>query len=177
MDPIIAYKVWGKMPKDKKLTSKIKRIGARFIMFHGDNYILREIHFEICGNHIGGRTLALKALRVGYYWLTMVVNAKEMVKKCEQVPEICFSNTPPFVIHSMGLDILWPFPEGLYQKKWIIIIIDYFSQWIEVVAISNITEHRPYRRLKYTANSRPTRKDHTNSTRMSNRQTTSFTAR
>ena len=29
--------------------------------------ILEEIHEGICGNHIGGKALALKALRAGFY--------------------------------------------------------------------------------------------------------------
>ena len=31
------------------------------------NYIIREIHEGICGNHAGGQALAHKALRQGYY--------------------------------------------------------------------------------------------------------------
>lgn len=35
------------------------------------NYVLREIHEEICGNHSGARTLAFKVLRQRYLWPTM----------------------------------------------------------------------------------------------------------
>lgn len=44
------------------------------------NYILREIH-GVCGNHMGGRALAYKALRQGYYWLTMRKDAAELVRR------------------------------------------------------------------------------------------------
>lgn len=37
---------------------------------------LREIHEEVCGNHIDSRTLAHKALREGYYWPTMEKDPK-----------------------------------------------------------------------------------------------------
>lgn len=33
--------------------------------------ILREIHDRVCGNHIGSRSLAQKALHQGYNWPTM----------------------------------------------------------------------------------------------------------
>ncbi|XP_021762690.1 uncharacterized protein LOC110727439 [Chenopodium quinoa] len=84
MDPILAYKLQGELPEDRNLATKLKRIGSRFIVYNGEllkksfstpllkylgptdaDYILREIHFGICGNHIGGRTLAHKALRAG----------------------------------------------------------------------------------------------------------------
>ncbi|KAK4383692.1 hypothetical protein Sango_2752800 [Sesamum angolense] len=45
------------------------------------NYVLREIHEEICGNHLGGRDLAGKVVKQGYFWLTMLQNAQEMEEK------------------------------------------------------------------------------------------------
>ncbi|XP_021774601.1 uncharacterized protein LOC110738498 [Chenopodium quinoa] len=84
IDPILAYKLRGEVPEDRNLDSKIKRIRSRIIIFREElpkksfsapllkfmgptdaDYILREIHLGICGNHIGGRALALKALRAG----------------------------------------------------------------------------------------------------------------
>ena len=46
--------------------------------------ILEEIHEGICGNHIGGKALALKALRVGFYWPNMLADAQKYVKKCDK---------------------------------------------------------------------------------------------
>ena len=47
-------------------------------------YILEEIHEGICGGHVGPRSLVSKAIRTGYVWLTMQVDALELVKKCEK---------------------------------------------------------------------------------------------
>ena len=47
------------------------------------DYVLREIHEGICGSHLGARTIARKALRQGYYWLTMHEDALELVKRCD----------------------------------------------------------------------------------------------
>ncbi|CAL9129928.1 unnamed protein product, partial [Musa textilis] len=33
--------------------------------------ILAEVHAGTCGEHMGGRTLAFKVLRQGYYWPTL----------------------------------------------------------------------------------------------------------
>ena len=51
------------------------------------NYILRELHEGVCGNHIGARTLAGKTLRQGYYWPTMLKDATELVRKCKACQE------------------------------------------------------------------------------------------
>ena len=51
------------------------------------NYILREVHEGVCGNHIGARTLAGKTLRQGYYWTTMLKDATELVRKCKTCQE------------------------------------------------------------------------------------------
>ena len=47
-------------------------------------YILEEIHQGICGDHTGPRLLVNKAIRTGYFWLTMQVDAVELVKKCDR---------------------------------------------------------------------------------------------
>ena len=42
--------------------------------------ILKEIHEGACGNHAGGRSLAHKALRLGYYWPTMEQDAADYAR-------------------------------------------------------------------------------------------------
>ena len=86
MDPIWDYLVYGTLPSDPKGASKLRARLARFTVHLGTlykrgfsapilkcvgkedaNYILREVHEGICGNHIGARTLAGKTMRQGYY--------------------------------------------------------------------------------------------------------------
>ena len=45
------------------------------------NYVLKDVHEGICGNHIGARALAGKTLRQGCYWPTMLKDAMELVRK------------------------------------------------------------------------------------------------
>jgi len=33
-------------------------------------YVMREVHEGICGNHSGARSLVHKLIKVGYYWPT-----------------------------------------------------------------------------------------------------------
>ena len=106
MDPIWDYLVDGKLSSDPKKASKLRARSARFTVHQGTlykrgfsapilkcvgkedaNYILREVHEGICGNHIGARTLAGKTLRQGYYWPTMLKDATELVKKSKACQE------------------------------------------------------------------------------------------
>ena len=48
------------------------------------NYVLREIHKGVCGNHLRGRALAQKALRQGFFWPTMRKDATNLVQKCDK---------------------------------------------------------------------------------------------
>ena len=45
------------------------------------NYVLKEVHEGVCGNHIGARALVGKVLRQGYYWPTILKDATDLVKK------------------------------------------------------------------------------------------------
>ena len=84
MDPIWNYLVDGTLPSDPKEASKLSARSARFTIHQGTlykrgystpilkcigkedaNYILREVHEGICGNHIGARTLTVKTFETG----------------------------------------------------------------------------------------------------------------
>ena len=100
MDPIWDYIIDRRLPDDPKEAAKIRTKSARFTSHKGSlykrgfftpilkcikgkdtEYVLREVHEGICGNHIGARALAGKVLRQGYYWLTILKDATDLVKK------------------------------------------------------------------------------------------------
>ena len=106
MDPIWDYLVEGLLPNDPKEASKLRTRSIRFTIHRGalykrgfftlvlkcidrgdTDYVLREVHEGVCGNHIGARALAGKVLRQGYYWPTMLRDATELVKKCKVCQE------------------------------------------------------------------------------------------
>ena len=101
MDPIWDYINDGTLLDDLKEASKIRVRSSRFTNHKGSlykrgfftpflkciagediEYVLREVHEGICGNHIGARTLAGNVLRQGYYWPTMLKDATNLVKRC-----------------------------------------------------------------------------------------------
>ena len=102
MDPIWDYIINGGLPDDPKEASKIRIRSARFTNHKGSlykrgfftpvlkciagkdvDYVLREVHEGVCGNHIGARALAGKVLRQGYYWPTILRDATDLVRRCK----------------------------------------------------------------------------------------------
>ncbi|XP_059664260.1 uncharacterized protein LOC132310035 [Cornus florida] len=110
-DPIIRYIKGGVLPTDRAEARKVKMRAARYTLIKGVlykrsfsipylrcvsseevDYILREIHLGVCGNHVGGRSFANKAIRLGYYWPTMQKDALDFVKKYDKCQR--FANIP-----------------------------------------------------------------------------------
>nr|XP_043638079.1 uncharacterized protein LOC122609083 [Erigeron canadensis] len=70
-----------------------------------------------CGIHAGPRSVATKIMRLGYYWPSMNKDAKEEIEKC-------------------------PFPVGVGNVKFLIVVVDYFSKWVEAKPLATITGQR-----------------------------------
>ncbi|XP_020699658.2 uncharacterized protein LOC110111927 [Dendrobium catenatum] len=114
------------------------------------NYALREVHSGICGEHLGGRALAQKIQRQGFYWPTMKQDALELVQKCNScqvhanlthLPAIEISTLQsPWPFAQWGIDILGPFSIATGQRKFIILAVDYFTKWVEAEPLAKITE-------------------------------------
>ena len=168
MDPIWDYLVKGLLPNDQKEASKLRTRSARFTIHRGalhkqgfftpvlkfiawgdTDYVLREVHEGVCGNHIEARALVGKILRQGYYWSTMLRDAIELVKKCKvfqehakisHLPsESLTSITSPCPFQQWGPDILGPMPTGKGQCKFVFVVVDYFTKWAEAEPLAIIT--------------------------------------
>ena len=114
------------------------------------DYMMKEVHEGICGNHSGARSLVHKLVRVGFYWPTMLKDAQAYVKtydKCQrfsnlirQPSEELTLMTAPWPFAQWGLDIIGPFPTAVRQLKFLVVGIDYFTKWVEAEALAIITE-------------------------------------
>ncbi|XP_057443790.1 uncharacterized protein LOC130735939 [Lotus japonicus] len=134
-------------PKDDDLNTKKKRKEVSFYTLVGDDLyrrgimspmlkcvdmrdaqgIMVEVHEGVCSSHIGGRSLAVKVLRAGFYWPTMKKDCLEYVKKCEKCqvfsdlhkasPEELTTMMAPWPFAMWGTDILGPFPVAKAQMK------------------------------------------------------------
>nr|XP_025670582.1 uncharacterized protein LOC112770442 [Arachis hypogaea] len=139
LDPITNFLEHGKLPDDEKTTKTLRREAAKYAIIQGQlfrkglsqpllkclhpdqtDYVLREVHEGCCGHHIGGKALARKLIRAGYYWPSMMKDSREFVRKCVKCQENAnfhkapaselslLMSTRPFA--QWGVDLLGPFP-------------------------------------------------------------------
>ena len=75
------------------------------------DYVMREIHEGICGNHSEGRALAHKVLRQGYYWPTLHGDVMELVCRCDKCQR--FSPLPHQPLDELTpIRSPWPFAKS-----------------------------------------------------------------
>jgi hypothetical protein len=158
--PVMKFIETGELPKDQNEASLVKRRAPSHTIVAGQlykrgfstpllkciegeeaAYALEEVHEGIAGQHLGGRALAKKVLRAGFYWPTMVTDAKNFVKVCEKCQKYGdVHNSPPAELHSLtipwpfrqwGLDILGAFPMAAGQLKFLIVAVDYCCGFFE----------------------------------------------
>ena len=104
--PLIAYLRSGTLLDGKDAARKLKVQASRFVLIrdvlykrgfsrlylrclsHDEaDYVMREVHEGIYGNHSGARSLVHKLIRAGYYWPTMLKDAQAYIKaydKCQR---------------------------------------------------------------------------------------------
>jgi len=158
-----------KLPSDKITAKAFSMKASRFVLIN--NFLFKkslagpylrclepaqaaialgELHQGECGNHAGGRSLASKALRTGYYWPTMRKDAIQFSKKCDscqkhahmilQPAELLHTISAPWPFMKWGMDIVGKLPEAPGQKVFMLAMTDYFSKWIEAEAYRSVTE-------------------------------------
>jgi hypothetical protein len=169
MTPIISYLQGGILPSDRHEARRLKVCASRFVMLQGilykkgfslpylrcltlveAEYVLKEIHKGICGNHSGAQSLSKKIVRVGYYWPSIQVDANAFVQRCDKCqrfanllhspPKELSPMTAPWSFAQWGLDIMGPFPIGRRQLKFLVVAIDYFTKWVEAEPLATIIE-------------------------------------
>jgi len=168
MTPLRSYLADNKLPEDVNEVRKIKKNSSRYTLIddHLFRYgfsrplmicvgrreafrLMTELHEGICGSHVGGRALMLRIVQGGFFWPTMKNDCIEYVRKYESCqkhadwshapPEVLHSINTPWPFHTWGIDILDLFPIGVRQLKFLIVVVEYFTKWIEaepVVVIS-----------------------------------------
>ncbi|XP_016164307.1 uncharacterized protein LOC107606801 [Arachis ipaensis] len=168
MDPIIDFLEKVKLSSDEKAAKTIRREAAKYAIIQGQlfkkglsqpllkclrpdqtEYVLREVHEGCCGHHIGGKALARKLIKAGYYWPSMMADSKEFVRRCKRCQENSNFHKAPATKLSLltasrpfsqwGIDLLGPFPVGPAQVKYLIVAIDYYTKWVEAEPLASIS--------------------------------------
>ncbi|KAK8918566.1 hypothetical protein KSP39_PZI021170 [Platanthera zijinensis] len=167
-DPFVAFLTTGQLPSDGQDRRKFRYKTAYYLLQDAELYrktisaplarclsvievprVLEEIHSGECGSHSGTRTLEQRILRHGYFWPTIRKDAEAFSKKCSQCQlfaplqlqpaQHLRSITAPWPFAIWGMDLIGPFPQASGQRKFILVMIDYFSKWIEARALAKTT--------------------------------------
>nr|XP_023887899.1 uncharacterized protein LOC112000029 [Quercus suber] len=147
MTPIMSLLLDGHLPQNADEARKIKKRSARFTILNNTlykrgfsmpylrcidegeaEYVLREVHEGICGDHAGPKSLVRKIMLAGYFRPTMQDDATRFVKKCDKCQR--FGNvqrlpseklttiTSPWPFTQWRIDIVGPLPQGKGQRHW-----------------------------------------------------------
>ncbi len=169
MTPITKYLEEGTLPTDVVEARKLKVRSTRFVLIQGilykrgfslsylccldkpeAEYVIKEVHEGICGNHSGARSLVHKLVRAGYYWPMMQKDTISYTRACDKCqrfgnlihspPETLMPMTAPWPFAQWGLDIMGPLPVERKQLKFLVVGIYYFTKWVEAEPLATITE-------------------------------------
>jgi hypothetical protein len=100
--PYLAYLIRGELPEDTIHRQQIMRRSKAFTIIQGELYkrsttgvlqrciapedgitLQKDIHEGTCGHHASSRTLVAKAFCSGFYWLSALHDAKNIVERCD----------------------------------------------------------------------------------------------
>jgi hypothetical protein len=100
MQPYLAYMVNKTLPEDIVQAKRIIQRSKAFVVLQGKLYkrsitcvlqrcvtpqegqeILRDINAGVWGHHASSRSIAATAFHAGFYWLTAIEDAKDIVRK------------------------------------------------------------------------------------------------
>ncbi|XP_015163276.1 uncharacterized protein [Solanum tuberosum] len=162
--PLSKYLEHGRLPDDPRVRADVKRRAPWFIFHDGilfrryyEGLFLRcldkeeaqqtmeEAHSGTCGAHQSGPKLHFRIKRMGYYWPTMVMDFLEHAKMCQacqfhanyihKSPEALYPTVASWTFDAWGLDVVGPLPKSSKGQMYILVAIDSFSRWAEVVPL------------------------------------------
>uniref|UniRef100_A0A0D3A1A7 Integrase catalytic domain-containing protein n=1 Tax=Brassica oleracea var. oleracea TaxID=109376 RepID=A0A0D3A1A7_BRAOL len=163
------YILEGKIPPNKWEARKLKALAARYCIIESALHkrsvsgpylkcvhglvamkLMKEMHDGSCGNHSGGRALAIRIKRQGYFWPTIIADCEVYSSSCDKCqrhapiihqPAEKLSNiSAPYPFMRWSMDIIGPLvPSGKGKKLLnLLVLTDYFTKWIEAEAFQQI---------------------------------------
>jgi hypothetical protein len=136
-----------------KVNGKLYKSGVtepwlRCITSEKGQELIKEIHSGFCGAHIGTRALAGKAIKQGFYWPTINIDAKTLVRQCEACQKTANQqNLPSMPVHLIpptwplqrwGMDLVGLLPTAQGNCRFAAVAVDYFTKWVEAKPLANI---------------------------------------
>ena len=87
IDSVNVHKIGSENERTTPITSYMKdffRLYLRCLIPKETDYVMREVHEGVCGNHSGSRSLVHKLIHARYYWPTMQKDFIAYVKTCNK---------------------------------------------------------------------------------------------
>ncbi|XP_071718975.1 uncharacterized protein [Rutidosis leptorrhynchoides] len=168
MEPILEYIRGDVLPTDKREARLVRERAPMYIIKNDILYrksyrgpmmlcvgpieaemIVEEVHSSSCALHSGYKTIAVKNMRMGYFWPSLYRDVAKIVKRCKSFQRHAPQNrmprndmihvNSPWPFHKWAIDIVGPFPTGPGNVKFLIVVIDYFTKWVEAKVVRTIT--------------------------------------
>jgi hypothetical protein len=161
---IMAYLRGHYEPQDELQEKRLKQRARGYAVVNGELYksgvtepwlrcitsekgleLLREIHSRFCGTHIGTSALAGKAIKQGFCWPTINIDAKAQCEACQKM--VNQQNLPSMPVHLIppswqlqrwGMDLVGPLPTAQGNCRFAAVAMDYFTKWVEAKPLANI---------------------------------------
>ena len=113
--------------------------------------IVHEIHEGVCGTHASGHVMARQIMRARYYWMTLENDCINYVQKCHKcqiyADKIHVSPTSlnvmvsPWPFSIWGMNVIGPITSKASNgHRFIFVVIDYFTKWVEATSYASVTK-------------------------------------
>jgi len=108
--------------------------------------VLKSVHSDVSGGHLGV-TKTLAKVRERFYWPACRIDVEDWIQRCSSCNASKGPNTrgqARMQVYNVGYpferiatDIAGPFPETDQGNRYILVVGDYFSKWIEAYPLPN----------------------------------------
>lgn len=106
--------------------------------------ILQEYHNNYSGGHLGINK-TIDKIRRQFYWCDLSSDVKDWIQSCEVCQKVkARKSIGHLQVHNVGqpwervaIDVAGPFPRSHNGSKYILVVMDYFSKWVEVYPMPN----------------------------------------
>ena len=112
------------------------------------NKLLEWAHNHPTAGH-GGQQKTLFRLSTKVYWKSMRKDIFNYIAACQECQKFKYNNAPtanPMQMHlvnepwhTIGMDIMGPLPTTARQKRFLLVVVDYFTRWIELFPLKSTT--------------------------------------
>jgi hypothetical protein len=114
------------------------------------NQLLHEVHEGACGAHQSTHKMKWLISRSRYYWPTMLedcfkyYNGCQACQRFEKIQMVLASVTnliiKPWPFRGWGMDMIGKInPPSSKGHQYILVIMDYFTKWVEVIPMKSVT--------------------------------------